>query len=108
MSLDSNLFDKLILEGGMEFAGVDSDGEILYSFTQKLAEIDPDLHNRFMSRLREDISALWVNGFVEVDMTASDPLVVLTELAFDKEKVASLDSGLIELINNLKQAQDKL
>lgn len=106
MTFDSKLFDKLILEGGMEFAGVDSDGEILYSFTQKLAEINPDLHNSFMSRLREDLSILWVNGFVEFDVTSSDPLIVLTDLAFNKEKLAGLSSNLIQIINNLKQARE--
>jgi len=84
--------DKLILEGGLEFAGKDSQtGEVLYRPTDRLKEID--------ARLSEDLSVyfsditlkLWQKGFLDMNVTERDPLVKLGDKSFDLASVQSLD-----------------
>ena len=47
MSSDENeMIEKLILDGALEVAGVDSeDGSLLYSFTPKIQQVMPELYN---------------------------------------------------------------
>ena len=43
-SSDSELINKLILDGGIEVAAIDQDtGEFLYSFTPKIKELMPNV-----------------------------------------------------------------
>jgi hypothetical protein len=83
--------DNLLLNGGLEFAGSDSEtGETLYKPTDRLKELD--------SRLSEDLSLyfsevtlkLWEKGFIDMDVTNKDPLVKLGPKSFDALNIKSL------------------
>jgi hypothetical protein len=83
--------DNLVLNGGLEFAGSDSEtGEALYRPTDRLKELD--------SRLSEDLSLyfsevtlkLWEKGFIDMDVTNRDPLVKLGLKSFDALNIKSL------------------
>lgn len=47
MDIIPNSIERLILDGSAEVAGIDLEtGEILYGFTTKMQELDPELYGR--------------------------------------------------------------
>ena len=89
---EESMFEDLILSGALEVAGVDIDtGEMLYNFTDKLKNINPKLHNEFSTYFSTEISGLWENGFIEMDITEKNPMVSLTKKALDEKEVNRLD-----------------
>ena len=103
---DSEFFDNLILQGAMEFSGVDQDGEILYAFTNKLPEVDPKFYNSFIDRLRFEIQLLWSEGFVNMEVDSVNPNIILTEKALDPDSVSKLPPHFQQLINIIRQATE--
>lgn len=85
------MIEKLILIGAMEVAGMNEEGEFLYEFTPKLKEIDPELFALIQNNINDGIMSLWVDGFLDVDMMADEPLVRLTEKCFDEAALDELD-----------------
>jgi hypothetical protein len=95
MNEDDQYIEDLILNGALEPGGIDPDtGEMLYNFTEKLQELDPRLHDEFQNYFAQHASALWEKGFLEMNVTEKDPIITLTDKAFDKDSVESLDSEL--------------
>lgn len=94
MSNPEEIIDGLILSGGLEFAGVDPEtGEAMYRPTSILESIDPKLSREMSSYFSDTTMKLWENGFIDMDVTIEDPLVKLTEKAFDLEAINSLDKN---------------
>lgn len=85
------MIEKLILIGAMEVSGINEKGEFLYGFTPKLKEIDPELFHIIQDTINDGIMSLWVDGYLDVDMTAEQPLVRLTEKCFDEAALDELD-----------------
>jgi hypothetical protein len=89
---DHDVINALILNGALEVAGIDIDtGEPLYNFTDKLADINPELHNEISTYFAVETMSLWQHGFISMDVTEKNPTVKLLPKAFDKEEVAKLD-----------------
>jgi hypothetical protein len=89
---EDKVFDDLILSGALEPAGMDLEtGEMLYNFTEKLQDVNPELHNEFSRYFSSEIFALWENGFLDMDITNSNPSISVTKKALDPDKVAKLD-----------------
>jgi hypothetical protein len=92
MDEDDKMFDELILNGALEPAGMDIEtGEMLYNFTDKLKSVDPALHNEFSKYFSSEVTGLWENGFLDMDITQENPIVSITPKALDPEQVAKLD-----------------
>ena len=88
---DQDAIDYLILNKGLEVAGVDSKtGELLYSFTPKIKELMPHLYDAHINHVNQEIMALWEKGFVNVDFLSDSPIVTLAEKAFDDNEIQSL------------------
>lgn len=107
MKDDDKTIEELILKGGIEAAGIDQEtGEILYSFTPKIAKLMPDLYREHLNDVNATIMKLWEKGFVDIDLLSKEPLVTLTSKAFDKESVNNLSKAerwsLLELIRLLE------
>ena len=86
-----DIVDNLILNGGLEFAGKDSEtGETLYKPTQRLKEIDSKLSNDLSIYFSEVTLKLWEKGFLDMDVTHKDPLVKLGPRSFDALSIKSL------------------
>jgi hypothetical protein len=101
MSKDKNILESMILNGTVEPAGMDmNSGEMLYTFTEKLAQFSPPLHKRLMNYVHSEIMFLWQNGFLEIDLTDDSPTVRLTEKAFSAAHTDTLNA---EQLLNLKQ-----
>jgi len=82
--------EKLILAGGIQVAGVNEDGEILYQFTPKLKTINKDLYNEHLNFVNSQIMKLWEKGFVDLDLFAKEPVVTLTAKAFLLDYILTL------------------
>ena len=95
------MIEKLILIGAMEVAGMNEEGEFLYEFTPKLKEINPELFALIQNNINDGIMSLWVDGFLDVDMMADEPLVRLTEKCFDEEALDQLDEDRRKFLNGI-------
>jgi len=105
---DQDAIDYLILNKGLEVAGVDSNtGELLYSFTPKIKELMPDLYNAHINPVNKEIMVLWEKGFVDVDLMSDNPIVTLTAKAFDNKEIEGLSNehrwGLEEMKRLMKK-----
>ncbi len=87
----SKIIDNLILEGGIEVAGVDPDtGEMLYSFTPKVKEIMPELYHDHLNFVNDELMVLWEKGYVDIDFLKDDPLIYISDKSYDPEEVNKL------------------
>lgn len=105
--LDEEFIDNLILNGAIEFAGIDPvTGEFLYNFTEKLREVDAFLHSKFVEAFRQEVMILWQRGFINMDITSANPVVKLTPKAFDETEVNKLPKELrVNLANIISALQ---
>jgi hypothetical protein len=105
---DSEMINKLILDGGLEVASVDNDtGELLYSFTPKMKEIMPEIYQDHMHNVNSEIMNLWEKGFINMDLLQEDPLITLTLKALNKDEVKTLSKqerwSLFEVVRLLQR-----
>lgn len=92
MSDDDQIIEALILNGGLEVAGIDIEtGEALYNFTDKLESISPEIHNVAKNYFHLEMMNLWQKGFLDISLEEDNPLVSLTDKALDSDKVSELD-----------------
>jgi hypothetical protein len=104
----SGLVDKLLEQGALEVVGIDQEtGDFLYTFTEKLAEINPKIYNAMMDDYHSSIMRLWEAGFLSMDVTSSNPLVKATDKVFDSDSVAKLSRNdqinLQDILNKMSE-----
>jgi hypothetical protein len=104
---EDKIIEKLILNGGLETVGVDQEtGELLYSFTPKIAKLMPDLYEEHLNDVNTQIMNLWEKGFVELNLFESDPKITLTEKSLDPDSLSTLSKqerwNLLEVMRLLK------
>jgi hypothetical protein len=97
--------EELILNGVVEVSGIDAEtGEFLYSFTSKLHEIMPDFFNDRMDFVKGEMAFFLELGFLEVnDPEADNPIIFLTDKAFDEDEVASLSENKQKSLKEIKR-----
>ena len=105
----SEIIDHLILEGGIEVAGVDPEsGEMLYAFTPKVKDIMPELYHDHLNFVNDELMVLWEKGYVDINFLMDDPLISLTEKSYDQDEVDKLSKqerwSLQELKRVIKNA----
>lgn len=108
MEEEDKIIEDLILKGALEVAGIDIEtGEPLYNFTHKLKHVSPELDQEMQTFFSQEMMFLWENGFVEMDITEADPIVRLTEKAFNNKEVLKLDKNkqytLKDIIRQLRK-----
>lgn len=87
----SEIIDHLILEGGIEVAGIDPEsGEMLYAFTPKVKEIMPELYHDHLNFVNDELMVLWEKGYVDIDFLKDDPLIYISDKSYDPEEVKKL------------------
>lgn len=87
----SRIIDHLILEGGIEVAGIDPEsGEMLYAFTPKVKELMPELYDDHLNFVNDELMVLWEKGYVDIDFLMDDPLISLTAKSYDQAEVQKL------------------
>lgn len=97
--------EELILSGAVEVAGIDSEsGEFLYSFTPKLRELMPALWNDRLDFIYEEIVNFEELGFLFVeDIDSKNPIISLTDKAFDENEIAQLPKDKQQTIRELRR-----
>ena len=107
MDEDLTKLDELILNGGLEISTITDSGHFLYKFTDKLKDLDPELYEAVMQKMYEEVMFLWQNNFITMDITADNPVVTLTDKAFDddalKELPDTVRANLIAVIKSLSE-----
>jgi hypothetical protein len=103
----SKVIDNLILDGGLEFAGIDSEsGEMLYSMTPKIKDLMPDLYEDHLNFINNDLMSLWQKGFVDIDFFSDDPLININNKYYDENEVAKLSKEERWSLRELKRVID--
>ncbi len=98
------IIDDLILQGALEVAGVDAKtGEFLYSVTEKMKDIMPDLYEEHLNTVNKDIMALWEKGFVDIDFSEDNPIVRLNFKAHSIDEVSMLSKDLQWALEEIKR-----
>ena len=101
---EQDSIDYLILNGGLEVVGLDSDsGEFLYAFTPKIKELMPDLHEQHIKDVNQNVLKLWEMGFLEIDFMKADPVITIGKKAFDKAEVSRLSKDDQWHLNEIKR-----
>jgi len=107
-SKENEMIEKLILEGGLEVSGIDSeDGSLLYSFTPKIKELMPELYDDHLNKVNSEILSLWERGYVDMDFLAKEPIVTLTNKSFDPIEMSKLRKQDVWAIEELKRLTRK-
>lgn len=103
--MNEDSIDSLILAGVVEVAALDSEtGELLYSFTDKFKEMMPELYEIHINYIHNEIMYFWEKGLVYIDdITSKNPVVSLTEKAFDEEAISSLSDSKRESLEEIKR-----
>jgi hypothetical protein len=83
--------EALILTGAIEIAGIDSKTQQpLYKFSPIIQKIMPELYNEHLNEINRDIMALWEKGFLDINFLEEDPVVTLTNKAFDDIEIEKI------------------
>lgn len=83
--------NMLIETGAIELSGMNSDtNEPVYVFSPKIKDIMPELYDEHLNEVNRNIMGLWEKGFVSIDLMSPDPLVTLTDKAFDDFEIEQL------------------
>ena len=94
MSYEDEEIERLIISGALEPAGIDEEtGEFLYNFTDKLAKVNPELHKDISLHFYNETMYLWSHGFLDMDITSSNPIINLGPKAFDPQAVNLLEKN---------------
>jgi hypothetical protein len=92
-SRKDKMFDKLILMGAVEPAGMDMEtGEMLFSFSENIETIAPGLAKLIEDKIGSTVMNLWSKGFLELKYNdhSNDPLIFLTERCDDDFAISVL------------------
>lgn len=109
MSLESNdpkdMIDELILNGALEIQGLDMEtGQIVFSVTEKMIELAPELYYEIEESIHKVIMSLWEKGFLAMDVTAVSPNVSPTEAALDRNNWDVLSEEQRHVMNTVMRA----
>ena len=102
MDVNPNSIEYLILEGAAEVAGIDLEtGEVMYSFTDKLEQINPNMHRHVQNYVEAALISIWEKDFIEIDMSSETTMVSLKPKAYDKAEVDQLSMGEKNVLDNI-------
>ena len=105
---EQEIMDFLILNGGLEIVGVDSEnGLFLYSFTPKIKELMPELYEEHMRTVNSEILSLWERGYVNIDLLSEDPIVTISKKGLDEKAFLELNKQDQWAIEELKRLMFK-
>ena len=96
--------EQLILDGIVEFAGLDKNGEMLYAFSPDLESRAPGIFKIVQETHMQDIYYLWEQGYLAMDATQANPLVTPTAKALMPEEVEKLPDYMQLLLEQIKDA----
>ena len=97
--------EELILSGAVEVSGIDKDsGEFLYSFTEKLAEVMPELFASKVAFIQDQLMFFYEVGMVDIqNPLGPNPIFALTDLAFEQELIDRLPEEKRKALAEIKK-----
>lgn len=108
MEKDNEIIESLILNGGLEVSGIDVDtGEALYNFTDKIEQINPELHAAAKNYFYLEMMNLWEKGFLDINLESEDPIVSITEKALNEDATKTLDEFSRHSLSQVIKATNK-
>jgi len=108
MSAEDEIISSLILNGGLEFTGIDIEsGEVLYNFTNKLEKLNPELHKAAQHYFHLEMMNLWEKGFFDIDLESKDPVVSITDKAMDNQNLDTLNKEERQSLNEVIRITNK-
>jgi hypothetical protein len=103
--MDDKYFEDLILKGAVEFSGIDSEtGEMLYSFTDKLESVAPEIFEAYNEEFYRQIMYLWEKGFLDINISTQSPVVRLNPSSTDPERIKALHPMYRIVLSQIVQA----
>ena len=105
--------DQLILDliqsGGLEVDGIDSEtGEFLYKITDKMKDVNQEIYDAHLNAVHSDTMYFWEKGFIDIhDITSKNPIITLTDKAFDKVAVDALPSDMAAQLEQIIKVLDR-
>ena len=104
MDLDGKI-ESLILAGAVEVSGIDAaTGEFLYSFTEKIHEVDPEIARESQELFNSYMYDLWEKGFLKIDMDSANPTVSLLQKCFIEDEVSKLSRESQAVLRSVMEA----
>lgn len=104
MSSSNEIFNKLILTGGLKLVGKDPEtGENMYVKTEMLKDIDPNLDAALGLHFSQMTMRLWEKGFIDMDITEANPIVRLNKKSLDLKQVKMLDANERSALKQLQK-----
>ena len=101
---EQNAIDYLILNGGIEVVGFDSDnGEFLYAFAPKIKELMPELYEEHINDVNKNILKMWEMGYLEIDFMQEDPVITIARKSLDLDEVSKLSKDDQWHLNEIKR-----
>lgn len=97
--------EEMILAGIIEVSAIDSEtGDFLYTFTNKVKEALPELYEMHINAVHNEIMYFWEKGLVHIDnFESKNPIVSLTDRAFDEEYIQTLSDAKQRSLKELKR-----
>ena len=91
--------------GAVEVSAFDVETqEMLYTFTDKFKDMLPDLYDIHMNAIHRELMSLWEAGMVEIEnLESENPIVRLSEKAFEKEELKKLSDQQRISLDELKR-----
>ena len=97
-----DLIDALILEGALKIEGIDEKtGQMIFSVTDKMKEIAPEVYNEFQESLYQTVLSLWEKGLLSMNIMDTEPTVSPTEYALDRNTWKGLSHEELSVMNTV-------
>jgi hypothetical protein len=102
--IEQEIINNLILEGALQPAGIDSEtGEILYTFSDKIKTLMPDLYKEHVTSINKEIMYFWENGYLDIDLLSDNPNITLTDKAINSKDFLKLDREKQRSLQEIKR-----
>lgn len=102
--IEDKIIENLIVSGALEFAGIDEQtGEMLYSFSNKIKTVMPELYNEHLKNVNQEIMFFWELGYLDLNLFEDNPMVSLTNKGLSQEGLESLTPDQKRSFNEIKR-----
>jgi hypothetical protein len=97
--------EELVLSGVVEVSGIDSkSGEFVYSFTNDINDVVPEFMHKRLNFVKNEVDFFLELGFLEMNNPKSrNPILFLTDKAFDDDEVSTLSKNKQNSLNEIKR-----
>ena len=97
-----DIIDALILNGALEVSAIDSEtGQFVYTVTEKMAELAPEIYEEINNQIAKDIMTLWQKRLLIVNVMSDSPEVSPSEVGLDRANWINLSDSEYSTMNTV-------